>query len=200
MFDFIALIYCLVPLGTVSLGIQKFYLELANNSTPSLNLVFYYFQNKSNFIRSVIFSFNLSIRIAAIWSLYVLPGVILLIISSYKINSNPDVLTPYNFAIGFAVVMIIAGILFALYRSLRYIMAPYFFVSDDENSIMSCIVDSQRCMKKCKKYFIWLFILFIPLAESCFFVLPVLYFLPYLQASNSVLSKWIMLDYYKNNT
>lgn len=186
----------------IYLGLSRFYYYVSKGESPSAAEIFYYFKGRKVFLHSLNFGINIILR-CLMWSLVcMLPGTIIMIISgmlsampvtSVSLSRYAVVLVPI------AMILLVVGYIFLFAIILRYFLASYLFVSREEMGVRDCIRMSFNNMVGYRISVLKLYITFIPWVLACFFVLPILYVMPYLQASKFTCAKWLLVEIEKKN-
>lgn len=201
MYLFIFLVACILLwvliVWPLSLGIRYWCYDVANNTSPSISVIFRYFSCKNLYLKAISFKFNLFLRCFFRFVVCLLPAVIMFfIVGELTIFSNISALSRTNIFLLYLSVLFlfICGLLAFGLIILRFFLASYFFILDDHISGIKCIDESYKKMKGKCFGLVRLLITFIPWMLSCFFILPILYVYPYLQISLANFAKWLMYD------
>ena len=203
----VVLILSFIVLEPLSLGASRFYFYVSKGESPSVEEIFYYFRGKKAFLRSLNFGINALLR-GLLWGLVcMLPGTVIMIISG-MLSAMPitaSSISQYSIAlVPISMITLVIGYIFLLAIVLRYFLASYLFISREEIGIKECFKVSFKSMVGYRISVLKLYITFIPWLLLCFFVVPLLYVIPYLQTAKFTCAKWLLVEIEKrdrlNNT
>lgn len=183
--------------GPIKLGVSRFYYFVSKGESPSVAEIFYYFKNKKNYLRSLSYWINIALRMLLWGIVCMLPGIITLFVSgtftmSPTIDANLKI-----FALMLTILsnlFLIAGSVIYFIIVLRYFLTSYIVISREDMEIKECINISFSSMKGHRTSVLKLYITFIPWLIACFFVLPLLYVVPYFSTSKMSCAKWLMVE------
>ena len=75
---------------------------------------------------------------------------------------------------------------------IRYFLAQYLFIIDDEADPNECLKSSWRMMKGNMMKVIELILSFILWLISCVLIIPIFYVMPYMMVSEAICAKWLI--------
>lgn len=189
VFDIVLGILFLFIIAPLLLGVVKWTYSVANGNSPSLNEIFYYFTNKDLYIRSLKFYFQLLIRTIIIFIITYVPAIVCFSIAAFGSGIPSNVVVVLYSLSSF---LSFAGYIVFMVVVLRYFLASYLFVINDESDPVNCIKVSWEKMKGNRMKVIKLLFSFILWLLLCIFVLPLLYVVPYMMISQAVCAKWLL--------
>lgn len=177
------------------LGVVRWNYLAAKGESPDVGGVFYYFSSVRLYFRSIWFSVLMGLRLL-LWAVLLFgPGLSLLVFSTEFIMSNSqDYLTAATAGILGGSLLLLAGTVLFVLILLRYFLAQYVVVAKNEKSVNHCIHYSWRRMKGFRKSVFVLVLSFIGWFLLSFFVLPIIFVVPYFRVSLATCAKWIMQD------
>ena len=190
----IILFFILCP---ISLGVSRFYYIVSKGESPSVAEIFYYFKNKKIYLRSLSCGINIGLRMLLWGIVCMLPGIITLFVSGTFTMAPTIDANLRLFALLLTILsnlFLIAGLVVYVVIILRYFLTPYVVISREELGVKECINISFRMMKGYRTSVFKLYITFIPWLVACFFVLPLLYVVPYFSTSKMSCAKWLMVE------
>lgn len=190
----IILFFILCP---ISLGVSRFYYFVSKGESPSVAEIFYYFKNKKNYLRSLSYWINIVLRMLLWGIVCMLPGIITLFVSGTFTMSPTIDANLRLFALLLTILsnlFLIAGSVIYFIIVLRYFLTSYIVISREDMEIKECINISFSSMKGHRTSVLKLYITFIPWLIACFFVLPLLYVVPYFSTSKMSCAKWLMVE------
>lgn len=177
------------------LGVVRWNYLAAKGESPDAGSVFVYFSSVKQYFRAIWFSVLLGLRLLLWAVLLFAPGLALLVLSTdFIMNGNQDYLTAATAGILGGSLLLLAGTVLFVLVLLRYFLAAYVVVAKSEKSVNHCIHYSWRRMKGFRKSVFILVLSFIGWFLLSFFVLPVIFVVPYFRVSLATCAKWIMQD------
>ncbi len=176
----------------VSRGVQRYFWGVTAGGPETVGTVFDFFSSFRMYLRAVIMDLLIFLRLLLQAIILFLPCVVLIAFSPETGDYRVLVLLlGYLMGIGAAVAMIPAV--------LRYYMAGYILVNDNEISPTGAIKKSVKMTKGTKGSYFILLLSFIGWWLLCIFVLPVMYVLPYIEAARAHYAHFVMQQYAKKN-
>lgn len=203
-YSFLLLILLLtfVVLLPLSLGFLRFYFSVSKGELPSVSEIFYYFIEKKRFLRALSFGINAALRVI-FWTLIcILPGIIMITVSTTSFVTNTVSGDSNKYFIIFeiiAMILLVVGYIFLTVIALRYFLSSYLLISREEMSVKDCFKVSFKGMVGHRISVLKLYITFLPWILSCFFVLPILYVIPYFQTAKFICAKWLLAEIEKKD-
>ena len=189
MIDVLLFVISLFIVFPVSIGVIRWAYKVANGESPNIDEVFYYFRNKNLYVRSIKFSLLLTLRTILIFALCTLPGIIISICSAFVDNINYDL---GNIMLFVGTVITFIGLIAAMILLVRYFLAQYLFIIDDEANPNECIKASWKMMNGNVMKVIELILSFILWILLCCLVIPIFYVMPYMMVSQAICAKWLI--------
>ncbi len=194
----IVLLFVLVFLGfPLFLGVIRFFWGISAGSELSISEVFYYYNTKQNLVNSLNFTVILLGRLSLEFIAALIPSVVLEYISNSASTLFQDSTAPIwlsNIWI-FAVILRVLAIIFIIFVSLKYYLAPFLFVSSNNSNSLEILEKSRAVAKHSISYF-WLLILaLLGLILLSFFVVPLVFTLPYFLMCYVVHSRYSVVFY-----
>lgn len=186
----VAVVVC-VGLSPIYMGFVKMCTEIAQGGNPPLFTVFTYFTSFRLYKRALHYAIALLARYIGWGIVSTLPAYIL--VALLQLLLKPQVNMWGGVGINSLCVLLgIAAMVLWVLLTRKYYMASYLFVNDVyEGSPIVCIKRSAEIMKNRRVQAAKLTLSFLPWILFCFFVLPVIYVLPYYKTACSVSAKWI---------
>lgn len=191
----IAVLYVLVAVP-LHLGSSRWYYGIALGDSPSVAEVFYYFSGAGLYFRSLRYAVAITARLILWFFLCFSPCLVLFDILGEVLKKHPDIATaswyvPLSF---FSLFLLAACAVLFIAAALGYFTAAYAVVVFEEQSVTACIKTARQSMRHHRISVLLLLLSFVPWLLLCFFVLPVLFVLPYGSASLATCAKWILWD------
>lgn len=179
----------------LSLGILHWSYLVANGKDAFFCEIFKYYKTKELFLKAINTQFLVCIRVIFWITICLIPSIVIFfVVGNLEVLNNDIIyLNGILFSISLSSIFFILGIIVAGLISLRYFLVPYFIVADDNESARNSITESISLMKKRHFDVLKLIITFIPWMLSCFFILPIIYVLPYFMVSLAISAKWIII-------
>lgn len=174
----------LVIMSPIYLGVKRYFYTVAHNESKSAYEVFHYFTTAERYCQALIFNLSLLLRSFLWFILCISPSILL--ISLFPVNTEEPMLISV-IAIS---LLLPAGFVISLIVCTRYFLAPYIFLFN--NDAKKALSYSAKGMKKLNLSVWVLYLTFVPWFLLCFFVLPLMYVLPYFETSCAVSAKWIL--------
>lgn len=164
------------------LGCYRLFLLIARNEKPRCMEIFYYFQNRL-YKAALSFGFSLFLRVLARFVLSFIPLAAVLLLSVFTSFKNIDIIW------GTAIISIAAvfGIALFVYLSVSLFYAPIAFTLLPTVSTSSHFRRSKEICRKQKGEIILFFLSFIPWYLLCFFIIPIIWAVPYFSVSMIIL-------------
>lgn len=175
------------------IGYTKLHLAFAEGKDESINVLFDMFSSAKKYFSSVFFFILFSLkRILAL--LWLAPGIALFYCAYSFIPEGTATLEILKIAaliVSLSVVIVGVGIFFAFIQ--RWHLAPYYFISG--NGIGKSFSLSVKASKGIRGDILRFKLSFIGWAFLSFFVLPLLWSVPYYFVSSAIYSKYLMEKY-----
>lgn len=184
----------LVPL---TLGVTRWNYLLVQAKDPALSEIFYFFETPGRFGRSIWLHINLLIR-CLFWALLLLllpMGILGASVGVIRMGEEAAGRTLASVAsVGVALgvlVMLLALFLFGALIS-RYLPASYLLCEDGDVSVRKALRESVRFSRGYRFSLLWYQLSFIGWGLLCVFVFPMLYVVPYFNASVAMYARYII--------
>ncbi|MBQ6816034.1 MAG: DUF975 family protein [Clostridia bacterium] len=194
----IALLFALVFLGfPLFLGVIRFFWGISAGSQLNLSEVFYYYNSKQNIVNSLNFTVVLLGRLSVEFIVAIIPSVVLEYISNSAGTLFQDSTAPIwlsNVWI-FAVILRVLAIVFIIFVSLKYYLAPFLFVSGNNLNCLEILEKSRAISKYSISYFWLLFLGLLGWILLSIFVVPLIFTLPYFLMCYVVHSRYSVVFY-----
>lgn len=176
LFTVIPMIFIYLP---IELGIGKWFYEISNSKgkNVSLTTLFYYFNNKSLYFKSLNLQLDLLVRKAIIFAVCLIPAFVYEIwYSSFNFNLfflGINVLRLLDF------ILIVAGLVFAFVYNLKYFMVKYLFFNKEESN-KELFFKSDCIMRIRKKEVVEMYLSFFPFYILSVLIVPIFFMVPYM--------------------
>lgn len=179
------------------LGALRMFWRCGNSIDEPLSDMFYCFSAKKNFKRAFSFAFRMLLPTLLNAAVLFLPAILVLLVANGKIFELLGLPIPL-FTVGLkdlGYFLILVGFAILLIRLLKYFLAAFIFVSNEELSAGECIDAAKKVAKFTKNMFVshifgfsfWLII--------SLFVLPLVFTAPYLLMSYMVSCRYCVAHY-----
>ncbi len=173
------LVFLLAPLF---MGLVRFFWRLSCGITDNPISVFYYFITKEFYFKTVKFTFLLAVRIAFTYIIFSIPVYALKLISGTWLYSVLDVSIPIwtvNLTDVINILKFIA-VFATIFSVIKFYMAPMLFVADENIDIAEALHLSTVITKRTLIDFIFLIFNFLGWILASFFVVPMIYTVPFM--------------------
>lgn len=187
-------IFVLEPLA---LGVLGYFRRLIFEQEDSVLIIFRYFSSISEYKRAMRLIIILTIRFVSVALVFYLPCIIIYILSSERFYEFLDVSLPLWTSNLWAVNSLLSflaalGVMFVM---LRYYLAPFMFVSNDDMDPAEAVNMSKVIARRTGADFFGLVLTFVPWLLLSVFVAPLIFTLPYFIASYCVHCRFAITDY-----
>ena len=177
-----------LPLG---LGTARWCYLAAKGESAGVLEVFYYYNKGWLFFRAVGFSIAYLLRALFFGVLCAVPGIAVLIVASSGIVMR-DFAPLAALGLIFGVLLLAFGaVLFCIFM-LRYLAAPFAAVEFEDKSVRKCFRISKERMYGFKFSAFVLMLTYVPWLILGFFVVPLLFVLPYFLVGIATFCKWML--------
>ncbi|MBP3705887.1 MAG: hypothetical protein J6J13_01365 [Clostridia bacterium] len=180
------------------IGLLRFLVRLyLNNIQEDVICVFHYFSSIQRYKRALSLQASLLIRRLLIALVIALPIFGVWLISNPLIYNQFDFLMPvWAQSLSYAVnILEIIGIFIYLLITLRYYLAPFLFVADEEMDSSEAVYMSRLISKRTVIDFVFLIFSYIPHIVLTLFLVPAIFTLPYLVLAYVVHSDSAVVQY-----
>lgn len=170
---------------------------LSGESEPLL--IFKYFTSKKDYIKSLKMSFAIGGNAFFYFTLLYLPAVFTDLLSSGKLSEVFGVQVPIwasNLS-PVADILSIASVVITILLMLKYYLAPFLMAADETMDPIKAINLSRVISTRSKWSFVKLAFSFFLYIIACFFVIPIVFILPYFNAAYNVHCRFAVAIYNK---
>ena len=179
------------------LGVLSYFRRLVFDQDDSVLIIFRYFSNLEEYRRAMTLISMLTIRFILSAAILFLPCIVVYILSTETVYNLLDMPMPswtsnlwtLN---SFLAIFAAFGLVFVM---LRYYLAPFIFVSNDELDPAEAVNMSKIIAKRTGADFFGLVLSFIPWLLLSIFVAPLIFTLPYFVSSYCVHCRFAINDY-----
>lgn len=179
------------------LGVLTYFRRLLWNQDDSVLIIFKYFSSVAEYKRALHFSFLICIRLALSAAILYLPCIIVWLLSNEQIYSFLDISLPL-WASNLWALNSFLGILATLalvFVMLKFYLAPFIFVSNDDIDPAEAVNMSTIISKRTGADFFGLVLSFAGWILLSLFVAPLIFTLPYFIASYGVHCRFAITAY-----
>ncbi len=167
-------------------GFARVFSSVADKKTAELSDLFYFFETKERYVKSVKFMTKLIVRAVIVFVVSEIPAAALFLVSGED-----------EFMLGMVVILAVLGALCTFAFLHRYTFAMMLFSYHEYGGTESLYMGAQISKKYCKSL-IKLTVTFIPWLLLTFFVVPFIYVYPYMTCSYFVAAKYLYQQYAQN--
>lgn len=190
-------IFGFLIMAPLLLGAFCYFRRLIFEQDDSVLIIFKYFSDAAEYKRAIHFITLLTIRFIGVALVLYLPCIIVTILSNEEFYSFFNIQVPLwtsnLWALNsFLAILAFFGILFIM---LKYYLAPFIFVSNDELEPAEAVNMSTIIAKRTGADFFGLVLSFIPWMLLSIFVAPLMFTLPYFMTSYCVHSRFAITMY-----
>jgi len=181
-------------LSPLNLGAVKWYYELSSGGEASFELLFTYFSSFKLYCRALWYAINLSVR-SFFWTLlFLLPGSFCLAAASwlYSVENIPLYLSVVSLLMVIGVFLLAFGCVFAFIYLQKYYVASYLICQDNTVPAIQCFKTSCRYSRGSRGFIALFRLSFLLWYLLCVFIFPVLYVIPYTEASYAIYAKYLI--------
>ncbi len=188
-------LFSLIVNSPLSFGIRLWYYRLAGGDSEEVAAVFSFFSGLRLFFKAIWHDISLSVRLL-LWSIpfALLPGGIgtFALFLLYNAETARTVRLGGFLLLTLACVLsILAGLFFSIF-SKRYLLAPYLIVDNPSISVRQAFRTSIRYTRGYKNELFLFDLSFLPWALLSVLLLPLLYVVPYYNASLALYAKYLV--------
>ncbi|MBO4694033.1 MAG: hypothetical protein J5659_06575 [Clostridia bacterium] len=197
IFLIVALIFLIIPL---TLGFIYFTVRLIFTKATEPVLMFKYFSNSKDYIRSLRFAFPLLGNAIFSGFLLFLPAFAVDLIANgtvFKLFSAEIPLWVSSLWSISAVLKVLAGLCLIVVM-LKYYLAPFLLVADENMDPLPAMHMSKIISSVTKRDFIWLVLSVFPLISACIFLIPDIFVFPYFATLYCVHCRFAVASYNKS--
>lgn len=179
------------------LGVLSFFKRLVFEQDDSVLIIFRYFSNAEEYKRAIQLISILTVKFALSAILLFFPCIVVYLLSTEMVYDLLDIPMPLwasNLWMlnSFLAFLASLGLLFIM---LRYYLAPFIFVSNDELDPDEAVNMSKIISKRTGADFFGLSLSFVPWILLSIFIAPLIFTLPYFIASYCVHCRFAITDY-----
>ena len=181
------------------LGLLRFFRRLVWEEDDAPLIVFHYFSSAELYMRAVKLIFFLGLRIALVSLVLYLPAIVVDIFSGSGIYDILGMRMPLwipNFRVISVCLKAVAGVVL-FFVALRWYMAPFLYVADEEMDALEAIHMSSTISRGTALDFFLLIISFIHWIILSLFMLPIVFTLPLFIAAYTVHCRYAVAHYNK---
>ncbi len=191
------LIFLLAPLF---LGLLRFIWRMLFSANDNPITVFYYFSDKSRYIKALSFVFHFIFKAIPIGLLLFFPIFIIWFVTQGFFYEIIDVAIPLWTANLNSIlkILIVFAVVSLLFYMLRFYIAPILFVADEEMDVFETLHRSTVISRKSSLDFIYLISSLIGWILISFFVIPLIFTLPYILTAYAVHVRFAVAEYNKH--
>lgn len=181
----------------LALGVFNYFRRLMFDQDDSVLIVFKYFSNISEYKRAMQFILLMAVRLVAVAAILYLPCIIVLVLSNESIYSFLNIPLPLWSSNLWALNSFLSFIatLALVFVMLKYYLAPFIFVSNDEIDPAEALNMSTIISKRTGADFFGLALSFVGWILLSFFVAPIIVTIPYFITSYNVHSQFAITAY-----
>lgn len=196
-YAFLLTVAMLLIIAPLLLGAFHFFRRMYDNAEDSLIVIFHYFSSRELYSRALKLVGLIFLKSLLLYVIFLVPyGITELLASSFlydTLNISMPVFAS-NLWVLSAFFKVIADIA-VLFLMLRYYLAPFLFVSDEEMDAAECIHMSSVISKRTVFDFIFLIFSFLGWIILSLFMMPIIFTLPYFIISYIVHGKFAVSQY-----
>lgn len=173
-------------------GITKLSYAVANGEKGSCGDIVY-FISRERYFSAVFFNIVMLVK-RLFWTFIAFLPTILCFVGVSVIDRLAPQLNIFSIIlVALEIIFGIGGLIVAVVLNSKYFLAEYLYViSDGEESTTAIVKKSISIMKNNRDKYLKLVLSFVPWMLLCFFVLPLFYVYPYMQAAFANSAKWIL--------
>ncbi len=178
-------------------GVLRYYWRVLWGEKDRFVLCFCYFSGKQPYLRVLKTVLLVLGRVAVTGVALFAPAILIDFFSGELVYTLLNISRPEwlgNFWLLSRVLKVFAGTVLFL-TSLRYYMAPFLLLVDEEMEPLEILHVSQTASKETVIEFVWLVVSFLLWIISSFFVIPMLYTLPYMLTAYLVHCRFVTAQY-----
>ncbi len=188
--SFLILILAISSFSAWNLGLDRYFLKLAQNQNASIKDVFYYFSIKRAF-GAVQFSIGLFALKFSIFIFCQLPNIALMLNLIFQLSTQMSVAVGVIISAGIFATFISGFIFYKLITS-SFFLVKYFYISNEYTGFLNALSSSQQIMQNSKPSPFSMQLSFTAWFCCCVFIIPTIYVWSYYRQARAVLANEIM--------
>lgn len=181
----------------LKLGQTEWYFRLTGRQSVGIDSVFAWFGSIRLFIKSLLLSLNIWLRML-LWFIFLQLFPSALVYCSYlaanKSKSSEAVLMTASSLMFLGLILLLAGSLLYYFIYTRYFLAPYLLVKDNSRRINDCVRESLKLTHGHRSEIFTFWLSFLGWFFLCVFIFPILFVLPYFFSSSAVFAKYLIFQ------
>lgn len=177
-------------------GLRSFWLIMRDQKNV-LQEVLYYFSSVENYFRAIKLFTSLIFKMLWMGIPLIIPSIITDALSSAKVYEFFQLSAPAwssNFSVVSVFLKIAAGVIL-IFLMLKYYLAPFLIIADEQMDVQEAIHKSTVLAKASGIDFVFLFLSFIGWIILSLFVIPLIVTVPYFMVSYMVHSRFSVANY-----
>ena len=179
-----------VLMSPLLVGVTKWFYQVVEGKYPPFSVIFDYYASLRTFGKALGVQFQVSLRIALMGIVVLLPSTCLRIVLQYLPAAGSDSLSLMGAVLYLLTNLVtVLSWLFLGYLSLRYFLCFFLLAEKDEVPVKKILQTSVRTMREYKEEIFTLFLSFIPWLLLCALILPAFFIAPYLAATAALYGK-----------
>ncbi len=178
----IFLVFVTLAIGfPLMLGVLKVFRAIYNNQDTDLYTVFFYFSSPTRLARAIRLCITFTIQFGIIAILLLLPSLVIEALSSGELPlfANKDMPLWFSNLWVFGAFLRTIAIAILIFLALRYYLAPYIFIINDDIDVMEATLLSRKASKMSIGNFIVLILSFTGWLLLSFLAVPLIFTVPY---------------------
>lgn len=178
-------------------GVLRFYWRVLWGAEDRFTICFFYFADKKQYVRALKTVLLILGRVALLGIVLFAPAILIDLFSGESIYKLLHIARPEwlgNLWLLSRVLKVFAATVLFL-SSLRYYMAPFLLLVNEELEPLEILHVSQTASKQTVIEFVWFTVSFLGWILASFFVVPLLYTLPYMGAAYLVHCRFVTAQY-----
>ena len=196
-FLFVVLIFSFFLFLPLVIGFFRFFWRMISGVVDNPVCVFYYFSNRTLYLKALKFLFSITVRIAVCYFVLYIPVLVLELITGTWLYNTLDLAIPmwtFNLSAVSSILKVLAFIV-TLFAVMKYYLSPMLFVTDENIDTAEAIHLSTVIAKRTKLDFFYLFFSFSGWLLLSFLSVPLLFTLPYFAVSYLLHSTYSVSDF-----
>ncbi len=191
---------CIFLIAPLFLGLLRFIWRMLFSANDNPISVFFYFSNKLNYTKALIFIFLLIFKAIPIGLLLFSPIFIIWIATRGFFYEMLDITIPIWSANLNSIlkILIVFSIVSLVFYMLRFYIAPILFVADENMDVSETLHMSTVISRKSSLDFIYLISSFIGWIVISALVIPLIFTLPYILSAYAVHVRFAIAEYNKH--
>lgn len=181
------------------MGMLRNFWGMATETPLKITEMFYYFSSKEVYKKITVFTFLILGRLVLRSVALLLPSIIIGLISRYSFLFFANSAEPLWFSNIWIFELVLRAIAICgiIYMSLRYYLAPFIFIANEDIDEMVCVQKAYMVSKLCLSNFSALFISLLGWVLLSVFFVPLVFTLPYILMCYIVHARYAVV-YYNN--